>query len=456
MAKSTKKDATIDEQPTLLDPNSPEETAVVVVTVEELVAPENEASVRIVISKEDVLQLSKDLAEKWHGFTAEQLTTKEKVEELANDLRHCVKLRTTVDKRRLAINRQTNDESKEILAWFAPIEKLLQTVNDAYKATEAKKAEDLRVARANRYNANKALLSAIKDANGLPMVTWGGSFYQLGMVTCEDSDLYLEDFGLILEKFKAAKKESDEKAEATRKENERLENERKEKEQRDAAQLAQMQNMVITARKPALVALGAVGQYEIAGNVVSKETEGAQFGYRLGVFFVGRADILEDEAEWEELLKFLEAERDLLKQNATVKTEAAAVPPSVEEKPVAAAEPAPVVEKPAAVTSPPATVPQSPATPVQNLLVEISAPAAPPKFEAVRFGDIGQNLDAVAMFFSGWFAAAQAAGYEFGDVADENRIYLSGAAEFFKCAANDTNREKLKAVWLKMKADNGY
>mgnify|MGYP000851786417 CR=1 FL=1 len=206
---------------------------VIVVEVEELVAPEAAAGTEIILAETTVRQIARQLAASYAGFSIDNLTTAEAVEEAKRDHGQLVKFRNALDKRRLAVNRTTNEFAKEIQALFSPIETTIKTALDAYKereddriAEEKRKLDELKKTR-------EAALYALK-------AYWNGSQWQLGAVFASEADLVSDEVAWlpVLAKFDAERK--------------RIDEEERVKEMR----------LLVSERKVVLMEMGAVGRVE--------------------------------------------------------------------------------------------------------------------------------------------------------------------------------------------------
>ena len=246
---------------------------VIVVEVEELVAPEAAAGTEIILAETTVRQIARQLAASYAGFSIDNLTTAEAVEEAKRDHGQLVKFRNALDKRRLAVNRTTNEFAKEIQALFSPIETTIKTALDAYK-----KREDDRIAEEKRKldelkKTREAALYALK-------AYWNGSQWQLGAVFASEADLVADEATWlpVLEKFDTERKRIDEEERA--------------KEMR----------LLVSERKVVLMEMGAVGRFESSGNPCAADHVGAVYGMRLGDAWATKADMESHEARWNSIV----------------------------------------------------------------------------------------------------------------------------------------------------------
>lgn len=271
---------------------------IIVVPVEELVAPEGNASTDLVlVTKESIQAMATELTMRYANATIADMEDADLRDGMERDLRQLVKFRNALDKRRLAVNRQTNDLASEIQGWFTPTEtKLSGIVSEFKKKEEARKAEEARKKK-ELFEAREKQLFALK-------AVWLGSQYQLGTEFCGKSALEAGDeaWAETLAKFQAERERLDEQT-------------RMEKLK------AQVQE-----RKLILLEMGARACWEKLGKP-STQADGGTYGLRLGDAWAEKADLEAPEPRWKSItLARFQSELKRLEAEAEVEAEAKVAP----------------------------------------------------------------------------------------------------------------------------------
>jgi len=158
------------------------ETGIISPLTVEIIEPIESTSLAIISNEEKFTSAVAELADTYQDYTIANVQTLADYEALKETTKLLVSMRTGIDKRRLAINKQTNDAASVFQSLINPLEDKLVAIRKEYEADQAAKAK----AEADR----KAKVFAEREAQLYALgAVWGGSMYQIGMAMATKADV---------------------------------------------------------------------------------------------------------------------------------------------------------------------------------------------------------------------------------------------------------------------------